>query len=126
MVETVNRLVINDPTPDKLEQLEDIVATICAVAKQSEGFISGEVLRRTGDISILGSRAGSVVQDELSGKEFLIVVRWESEEAHEKSHQHPDFEKNFKKLFDIADEGPYEPFYEVLWSGTKYEEEAKV
>ncbi len=126
-VVTVNRVILK---PDySVDDLQERVAELCENVKtyhSETGFVGGFVSLNSGMISNEGSTIGQAVEDELAGKEALIVTFWNSFEEHEESHRSETFQPLFKRVLELCENGNEEIAYEMLWSGKAYsEEEAK-
>ena len=87
------------------------------------GFVGGFVSLNSGMISNEGSTIGQAVDDELAGKEALIVTFWNSFEEHEQSHRSKTFQPLFQRVLDLCENGNEEIAYEMLWSGKAYSAE---
>ncbi len=126
-VVTVNRVILKPEY--SIDDLQERVAELCENVKtyhSETGFVGGFVSLNSGMISNEGSTIGQAVDDELAGKEALIVTFWKSFEEHEQSHRSETFQPLFKRVLEICENGNEEIAYEMLWSGKAYsEEEAK-
>jgi hypothetical protein len=127
-VVTVNRVILKPGY--SVDDLQERVAELCENVKtyhSETGFVGGFVSLNSGMISNEGSTIGQAVEDELAGKEALIVTFWNSFEEHEESHRSETFQPLFKRVLELCENGNEEIAYEMLWSGKAYsEEEAKV
>jgi hypothetical protein len=126
-VVTVNRVILKPGY--SVDDLQERVAELCENVKtyhSETGFVGGFVSLNSGMISNEGSTIGQAVDDELAGKEALIVTFWNSFEEHEQSHRIETFQPLFKRVLELCENGNEEIAYEMLWSGKAYsEEEAK-
>lgn len=126
-VVTVNRVILKPGY--SVDDLQERVAELCENVKtyhSETGFVGGFVSLNSGMISNEGSTIGQAVEDELAGKEALIVTFWNSFEEHEESHRSETFQPLFKRVLELCENGNEEIAYEMLWSGKAYSaEEAK-
>ena len=126
-VVTVNRVILKSGY--SVDDLQERVAELCENVKtyhSETGFVGGFVSLNSGMISNEGSTIGQAVEDELAGKEALIVTFWNSFEEHEQSHRSETFQPLFQRVLELCENGNEEIAYEMLWSGKAYtEEEAK-
>ena len=126
-VVTVNRVILKPGY--SVDDLQERVAELCENVKtyhSETGFVGGFVSLNSGMISNEGSTIGQAVEDELAGKEALIVTFWNSFEEHEQSHRSETFQPLFQRVLELCENGNEEIAYEMLWSGKAYtEEEAK-
>jgi hypothetical protein len=126
-VVTVNRVILKPGY--SVDDLQERVAELCENVKtyhSETGFVGGFVSLNSGMISNEGSTIGQAVEDEMAGKEALIVTFWNSFEEHEESHRSETFQPLFKRVLALCENGNEEIAYEMLWSGKAYsEEEAK-
>jgi hypothetical protein len=126
-VVTVNRVILKPEY--SVEDLQERVAELCENVKtyhSGTGFVGGFVSLNSGMISNEGSTIGQTVEDELAGKEALIVTFWNSFEEHELSHRSETFQPLFERVLELCENGNEEIAYEMLWSGKAYSaEEAK-
>ena len=51
---------------------------------------------------------------EIEPIKYILMTFWESKEAHERSHNLPEFKEIFDQLPQFLTMMPYEEFYEVL------------
>lgn len=126
-VVTVNRVILKPEY--SVDDLQERVAELCENVKtyhSETGFVGGFVSLNSGMISNEGSTIGQAVDDELAGKEALIVTFWNSFEEHEQSHRSETFQPLFERVLELCENGNQEIAYEMLWSGKAYSaEEAK-
>ena len=126
-VVTVNRVILKPEY--SVDDLQERVAELCENVKtyhSETGFVGGFVALNSGMISNEGSTIGQAVDNELAGKESLIVTFWNSFEDHERSHRSKTFQPLFKRVLELCENGNEEIAYEMLWSGKGYSaEEAK-
>ncbi|MEJ2591974.1 MAG: ligand-binding protein SH3 [Candidatus Thiodiazotropha sp.] len=126
-VVTVNRVILKPEY--SVDDLQERVAELCENVKtyhSETGFVGGFVALNSGMISNEGSTIGQAVDNELAGKESLIVTFWNSFEDHERSHRSNTFQPLFKRVLELCENGNEEIAYEMLWSGKGYSaEEAK-
>jgi hypothetical protein len=126
-VVTVNRVILKPGY--SVDDLQERVAELCENVKtyhSETGFVGGFVSLNSGMISNEGSTIGQAVEDELAGKEALIVTFWNSFEEHEESHRSETFQPLFERVLELCENGNEEIAYEMLWSGKAYSgEEAK-
>jgi hypothetical protein len=126
-VVTVNRVILKPEY--SVDDLQERVAELCENVKtyhSETGFVGGFVSLNSGMISNEGSTIGQAVNDELAGKEALIVTFWNSFEEHEQSHRSETFQPLFKRVLALCENGNEEVAYEMLWSGMAYSgDEAK-
>ena len=126
-VVTVNRVILKPEY--SVDDLQERVAELCENVKtyhSETGFVGGFVALNSGMISNEGSTIGQAVDNELAGKESLIVTFWNSFEDHERSHRSKTFQPLFKRVLELCENGNEEIAYEMLWSGRGYSaEEAK-
>ncbi len=127
-VVTVNRVILKPAY--SVDDLQERVAELCENVKtyhSETGFVGGFVALNSGMISNEGSTVGQSVENELAGKESLIVTFWNSFADHEKSHRSKTFQPLFRRVLELCENGNEEIAYEMLWSGKAYsEEEAKI
>jgi len=103
--------------PEKtIEDVELALGEMCNVVKETygnDGFIAGQVFRRTGDVS----EEGSIIkkQEDPSDK-ICIVTYWKSFEQHERSHADSIFKQKFSELMKECEDS-YEVAYQLLWQG---------
>lgn len=120
-VVTVNRVILKPGY--SVDDLQERVAELCENVKtyhSDTGFVGGFVSLNSGMISNEGSTIGQAVDDELAGKEALIVTFWNSFEEHEQSHRSETFQPLFKRVLELCENGNEEVAYEMLWSGKAY------
>ena len=126
-VVTVNRVILKPEY--SVDDLQERVAELCENVKtyhSETGFVGGFVALNSGMISNEGSTIGQAVDNEMAGKESLIVTFWNSFEDHERSHRSKTFQPLFKRVLELCENGNEEIAYEMLWSGKGYSaEEAK-
>lgn len=126
-VVTVNRVILKSEY--SVDDLQERVAELCENVKtyhSETGFVGGFVALNSGMISNEGSTVGQSVDNELAGKEALIVTFWNSFSDHEKSHRSKTFQPLFRRVLELCENGNEEIAYEMLWSGKAYSaEEAK-
>ena len=126
-VVTVNRVILKPEY--SVDDLQERVAELCENVKtyhSETGFVGGFVALNSGMISNEGSTIGQAVDNEMAGKESLIVTFWNSFEDHERSHRSKTFQPLFKRVLELCENGNEEIAYEMLWSGRGYSaEEAK-
>jgi hypothetical protein len=123
-VVTVNRVVLKPAY--SVDDLQERVAELCENVKtyhSETGFVGGFVALNSGMISNEGSTVGQSVENELAGKESLIVTFWNSFADHEKSHRSKTFQPLFKRVLELCENGNEEIAYEMLWSGKAYSED---
>jgi hypothetical protein len=124
---TVNRVVLR--AGYTVEELEERVALLCENVKtyhSDTGFVGGFVALNLGMISNEGSTIGQAVESPLKEREALIVTFWRSFEEHEQSHRQPVFQKLFREVLKLCENGNEEIAYKMLWSGQAYSlEEAR-
>lgn len=123
-VVTVNRVILKPEYT--VEDLEERVALLCENVKtfhSTTGFVGGCVCLNSGQISNEGSTVGQAVQSPLKGKEALIITFWKTFEEHEASHRSDSFQPLFEKVLEVCENGNEEIAYEMLWSGSAYDEE---
>ena len=126
-VVTVNRVILKPQY--SVDDLQERVAELCENVKtyhSETGFVGGFVSLNSGMISNEGSTIGQAVDDEMAGKEALIVTFWNSFDEHEQSHRSETFQPLFERVLELCENGNEEIAYEMLWSGKAYsEDEAK-
>jgi hypothetical protein len=123
-VVTVNRVILKPQYT--VDDLQERVAILCENVKtfhSETGFVGGFVCLNSGQVSNEGSTIGQPVEDELQGKEALIVTFWRSFEEHEASHRSETFQPLFQQVLDLCENGNEEIAYEMLWSGKAYSAE---
>lgn len=123
-VVTVNRVILKPEY--SVDDLQERVAELCENVKtyhSETGFVGGFVALNSGMISNEGSTVGQTVENELAGKESLIVTFWNSFAEHEKSHRSKTFQPLFKRVLELCENGNEEVAYEMLWSGKAYSAE---
>ena len=123
-VVTVNRVILKrDYTVDDLQER---VAELCENVKtfhSDTGFVGGFVAMNSGQISNEGSTIGQPLENDLKGREALIVTFWQSFEEHEASHRSESFQPLFRRVLELCENGNEELAYEMLWSGQAYSPE---
>jgi hypothetical protein len=120
-VVTVNRVILKKEYT--VDDLQERVAELCENVKtyhSDTGFIGGFVALNSGQISNEGSTIGQPVDDELKGREALIVTFWRTFEEHEASHRSDTFQPLFRRVLELCENGNEELAYEMLWSGKAY------
>ena len=120
-VVTVNRVILKQGYT--VDDLQERVAELCENVKtyhSDTGFVGGFVALNSGQISNEGSTIGQPVEDELKGREALIVTFWRSFEEHEASHRSETFQPLFHRVLELCENGNEELAYEMLWSGRAY------
>ena len=126
-VVTVNRLILKPEY--SVDDLQERVAELCENVKtyhSETGFVGGFVALNSGRVSNEGSTVGQAVDNDLAGREALIVTFWNSFAEHEQSHRSETFQPLFKRVLELCENGNEEIAYEMLWSGKAYTaEEAK-
>jgi hypothetical protein len=123
-VVTINRVILKPQYT--VDDLQERVAILCENVKtfhSETGFVGGFVCLNSGQVSNEGSTIGQPVEDELQGKEALIVTFWRSFEEHEASHRSETFQPLFQQVLDLCENGNEEIAYEMLWSGKAYSAE---
>ena len=123
-VVTVNRVILKQGYT--VDDLQERVAELCENVKtyhSDTGFVGGFVALNSGQISNEGSTIGQPVDDELKGREALIVTFWRSFEEHEASHRSETFQPLFQQVLELCENGNEELAYEMLWSGRSYSPE---
>ncbi len=123
-VVTVNRVILKQGYT--VDDLQERVAELCENVKtyhSDTGFVGGFVALNSGQISNEGSTIGQPVDDELKGREALIVTFWRSFEEHEASHRSETFQPLFHRVLELCENGNEELAYEMLWSGRAYSPE---
>ena len=123
-VVTVNRVILKPEYT--VDDLQERVAELCENVKtyhSDMGFVGGFVALNSGQISNEGSTVGQAVEDELKGREALIVTFWNSFEEHESSHRSDTFQPLFERVLELCENGNEEIAYEMLWSGKAYDED---
>jgi len=99
-----------------VEDVELALGEMCNVVKETygtDGFIAGQVFRRTGDVSEEGSISS---RDNDSREKLSIITYWKSFDQHERSHADSVFKEKFSNLMEECDDA-YEVAYELLWQG---------
>lgn len=87
---------------------------ICRATEGMEGFLGSKVLEVSG-VSAAGSMLPTDHSDlNITPKKYLILTYWESKEAHEKSHEIPDFLERYNSVPRYLTQMPYEEFYTIL------------
>ena len=100
--------------PDGEEEVHEILFRLCKATDAFPGFLGSKVLRVSG-VSPLGSLLPERSPDlEFHPRKYILVTYWESKQAHEASHHHPEFERAFAELPGHLSRLPYEEFYEIL------------
>jgi hypothetical protein len=120
-VVTVNRVLLKSEYT--IDDLQERVAELCENVKtyhSDTGFLGGFVAINSGQVSNEGSTVGKPVDNELKGREALIVTFWRSFEEHEASHRSETFQPLFLKVLELCENGNEELAYEMLWSGKAY------
>ncbi|HWS04093.1 MAG TPA: ligand-binding protein SH3 [Gammaproteobacteria bacterium] len=122
-VVTLNRVILKPEY--SLDDLQERVAVLCENVKtyhSETGFVGGFVCVNSGAVSNEGSTVGQAVDSPLAGKEALIITFWKSFVEHEASHRSDTFQPLFKEVLKLCENGNEEIAYEMLWSGTAYDE----
>lgn len=87
---------------------------LCRATEPMEGFLGSRVLRADG-ISGIGSFVSGNLKDvKIKPDKMILITYWTSKEAHEKSHELPEFKELFDRLPEYLTQVPYEEFYEVM------------
>ena len=118
---TVNRVILK--AGYTVDELEERVALLCENVKtyhSDTGFVGGFVCLNAGMVSNEGSTTGKAVESPLKDREALIVTFWRSFEEHEESHRQPVFQKLFREVIELCENGNEELAYRLLWSGQAY------
>ncbi len=123
-VVTINRVILKEGYT--LDDLQERVAMLCENVKtyhSTTGFVGGFVCVNSGKVSNEGSTVGKAVDSPMQGKEALIITFWNSFADHEESHKSDTFQPLFAEVLALCENGNEEIAYEMLWSGTAYDEE---
>jgi hypothetical protein len=102
-----------------VEDVELEIGEMCNVVKNtfaSDGFIAGQVFRKTGQVSEEGSILTENTPVDSSHVELAIITYWKSFDQHEKSHADERFKERFSALLESCDNA-YEVAYDLLWQG---------
>jgi rhodanese-related sulfurtransferase len=87
---------------------------ICRTTEAMDGYLGSKVLEVSG-VSAAGSLLPEYCSDlEITPRKYIILTYWESKEAHEKSHDLPEFFDRYNSLPKYLTQMPYEEFYEIL------------
>jgi rhodanese-related sulfurtransferase len=87
---------------------------ICRATEAMDGYLGSKVLEVSG-VSAAGSLLPESHSDlEIIPRKYIILTYWESKEAHEKSHELPDFFDRYNSVPKYLTQMPYEEFYEIL------------
>ncbi len=87
---------------------------LCRATEPMDGFLGSRVLRADG-ISGIGSFVPGDLRDaQIKPDKMILLTFWTSKEAHEKSHELPEFKELFEQLPEYLTQVPYEEFYEVM------------
>ncbi|MGH8670430.1 MAG: hypothetical protein ACREUA_00120 [Burkholderiales bacterium] len=123
-VVTINRVILKPQY--SVDDLQERVALLCENVKtyhSDTGFVGGFVALNTGNISNEGSTIGQAVESPLKDREAIIVTFWRSFEDHEESHRSKTFQPLFTQVLELCENGNEEIAYQMMWSGTAYNEE---
>jgi len=121
---TVNRVLLKPGY--SVDDLQERVAVLCENVKtyhSDTGFVGGFVALNSGDVSNEGSTIGQTVTSPLKDKEALVVTFWRSLAEHEQSHRSSSFQRLFKEVLELCENGNEEIAYSMLWSGKGYSKE---
>lgn len=104
------------------EDVELALGEMCNVVKntygyEKGGFIAGQVLKFSGDVSAQGTL--SPPKDSLDNH-LAIVTYWRTFDQHERSHADEIFKEKFGALAEMCTE-TLELGYEMLWQGAPEE-----
>ncbi|HOG12417.1 MAG: rhodanese-like domain-containing protein [Smithellaceae bacterium] len=87
---------------------------ICRATEGMDGYLGSKVLEVSG-VSAAGSFLSESCGDlEIIPCKYIILTYWTSKEAHEKSHQIPEFLDRYAAIPAHLTQVPYEEFYEIL------------
>lgn len=100
--------------PGKEENFLQEMIEICRATEGMDGYLGSKVLEVSG-----ASAAGSFLPGNLSDLEiipcrYIIITYWSSKEAHERSHQIPEFLARYAAIPAHLTQMPCEEFYEIL------------
>jgi len=102
------------PKPDREEEFMARAAELCRITEELPGFLGSKILKLSG-ISAAGSgMTGDTSRLRMEPPSYLLLTYWESEQAHERSHQNPQFAAIFNALPANLVKMPFEEFYQVL------------
>ncbi len=100
--------------PEAEDEVHEILFRLCKATDAFPGFLGSKVLRVSG-VSPLGSLLPDRSPDlAFHPRKYILVTYWESKQAHEDSHRHPEFARAFAELPRYLSRLPYEEFYEIL------------
>ena len=120
-VVTINRVILKPEYT--MDDLQERVAFLCENVKtyhSETGFVGGFVALNSGQVSNEGSTVGQAVENEMKGKEALIITFWNSFEDHEESPNSEPFQPLFAQVLELCENGNEEIAYDMLWSGAAY------
>lgn len=87
---------------------------ICKAMDGMDGYLGSKVLEVSG-VSAAGSfLPGNISDLEIIPCKYIILTYWTSREAHEQSHQIPEFLDRYAAIPAHLTQMPYEEFYEIL------------
>jgi rhodanese-related sulfurtransferase len=100
--------------PGEEEKFLQEMIGICRATEGMDGYLGSKVLEVSG-VSAAGSSLQKSCSDlEIIPCKYLIITYWTSKEAHEQSHQIPEFLERFAAIPGHLTQMPYEEFYEIL------------
>ena len=98
----------------QMENFIEKAMMLCRATEPMEGFLGSRVLKADG-ISGIGSFVPEDLREvKIKPEKMILLTFWTSKEAHEKSHEIPEFKELFDKLPEHLTQVPYEEFYEVM------------
>ena len=98
----------------KTDAFMDRAAELCRATESLDGFLGSKILRADG-ISAIGSfLPGDLGGLEIKPNRMILLTFWASKEAHERSHDLPEFRDIFEQFPEYLTKMPYEEFYEIL------------
>jgi len=87
---------------------------LCRATEPLEGFLGSRVLRADGVSGIGSFVSGNLKDVQIKPDKMILLTYWTSKDAHEKSHELPEFKEIFDRLPEYLTQVPYEEFYEVM------------
>ena len=94
----------------QMENFIEKAMMLCRATEPLEGFLGSRVLKADG-ISGIGSFVPEDLREvKIKPEKMILLTFWTSKEAHEKSHEIPEFKELFDKLPEHLTQVPYEEF----------------
>ncbi len=98
----------------QLEAFIERAMLLCRATEPLEGFLGSRVLKADGISGIGSFIPGDLSDVRMTPDKMILLTFWTSKEAHEKSHELPEFKELFDKLPEHLTQVPYEEFFQVM------------